>query len=423
MSEYIVAIDLGSSKIAGMVAQKDSKGLLKILAVESEKSVGISRGLINNPSEAAHCVGRLVKKLQNRVNIEIGKIYVGRGGHTLKSAVNEVPRFFDSDTELTKEILKSLDEKNDSLELENLKAYENFEQESVLDGQVQANPLGCVCKHVVARYLLVLGKKELDDRICSCLERIPQEYAGLLTSPIAISESLITSHEKELGCAVIDFGAETTSVVVYAKNYMRHVAVVPFGGQSISKDIEDLQVTAPDAENLKKAYGNALVALETQPKTITVPESPLHGKNEHKVQTRTLATVIEARIDEILEMVCMEIDKSTYAKQLRAGIIITGGGSQLKGLSELVELKTGMKVRQGNFDHLLSDISDKQYISPTHALLMGLVNAGNEDCQVIEKETEKDLNPVAPPSKPKKKNLWGKMAESLFKDMEEEDFN
>lgn len=422
MSEYIVAIDLGSSKIAGMVAQKDSKGLLKILAVESETSEGIRRGLVTNPSEAAHCVGRLVKKLQNIVKIEIGQVYVGRGGHTLKSIVNKVSDFFDDDKELSEEIIKILDDKNDSLEFENAKVYENFEQEFMLDGQPQANPIGCTCSHIEARYLLVLGKKELDDRICSCLERIPQELAGLFTSPIVMSDSLITPHDKELGCVVIDFGAETTSVVVYANNFIRHIAVVPFGGKTITQDIKDLQVTTTDAENLKKKFGCALVALEDQPKTITL-QSPLHGDGEHKVHTRNLAAIIEARMDEIMEMVCMEIDKSGYAKQLRAGVIISGGASQLRGLPELIGIKTGMKVRLGSFEHLLSDTDDIQQISPSHALLMGLLNFGNKDCQLVEPEADKDLNPVPPPQKRKKGKIRDIIEKTLFTDREEQEYN
>jgi len=401
MSEYIVAIDLGSSKIAGMVAQKDKNGLLKILAVESEPSAGVRRGVVTNHSEAAATVGRLVKKLQNRVKIEIGKVYVGLGGHTLKSIVNVVPRIFDKETELTEEVIKSLYDKNLNLEFENSSVYEILEQEFILDGELEPSPAGCMCSHVEARYLLVVGKPGINDRVCACLERIPQKLAGLFTSPIVMSESLISPREKELGCVVIDFGAETTTVVVYADDFIRHMAVIPFGGKTVTQDIRDMQVTLADAENLKKNFGCALVALETEPKTITL-KSPLHGNDDHKVQTKNLASFIEARMDEIMDMVCMQIEKSGYGNQLRAGVIITGGASQLRGLPELVELKTGLKVRHGSFDHLLSDIEDAKQISPAYSLLIGLVNFGSENCQVVEPEVVKTIEPVAPPKEPQK---------------------
>ena len=399
MSDYIVGIDLGSSKIAGMVVQKDKAGLLKILAVESEPSVGVRRGLIVNASEAAACVSRIVKKLQNRVKIEIGQVYVGLGGHTLKSVINKVPEFFAADTELTEEVLKALSDKNQAIEIEQAQLYESLSQEFLLDGDTEPNPEGCTCSHVEARYLLVLGKPGLDDRICSCLERIPRKLAGLFTSPIVMSESLVTSHDKELGCAVIDFGAETTTLVVYADHYIRHMAVVPFGGKTVTQDIKDMQLTFVDAENFKKNFGCALVSLETQPKKITF-KSPIHSNQDHEVQTRNLATYIEARMDEIMDMVCMEIDKSGYGDQLRAGVMITGGASQLRGLPELINIKTGMTTRRASFDHLLSEPADAALLNPAHALLLGLVNFGTENCQALT--VDEDISPVAPPPTPQK---------------------
>lgn len=427
MSEYVVAIDLGSAKIAGMVAQKDSNGLLKIVAIESEKSAGVRLGAILNHTDSAACVGRLVKKLQNRAKIEIGQVYVGLSGHSIKSKINVVPEFFENEKELTDEDKNKLSEKNNLLNIENAIIYEIVEQEFLLDGEPEAKPSGCFCSHVEAKYLLVLGKKELDNRICSCIERIPQKLAGVLTSPIVMSESLISLKEKELGCVCIDFGAETTTVVVFADNFMRHIAVIPFGGKTVTKDIMDLQVTFVDAENLKKRYGCALVDLEKQTKTITL-KSPLHNNQEHKVNTRNLAACIQARMDEIMDMVCMEIQKSGYAKKLRAGIVITGGASQLKGLPELIELKTGLRVRHANFDHLLSDVSDSTLLTPEHALLMGLVNFANANCVVNRTVVEQqgtEIKPVEPPKRPKKGNkikaFTEKIGDLFFNDSNEFD--
>jgi cell division protein FtsA len=399
MSEYIVTIDFGSSKIAGMVAQKDKNGLLKILAIESEVSDGVKRGFIYNHSEAATVMSRLVRKLENRAKIKIGKIYVGLGGHTLRSIINSVPKAFDSETEITEDIIKSLAQANDSVMIDNASVYEIIEQEFVLDGDKRANPLECLCSHVEGKYLMVVGKVDMDKQLCACLERTPFKLADMFTAPVVTSDSLISPREKELGCVVIDFGAETTTVVIYGDNYMRHIAVIPFGGKTVSQDIKDLQVVFTDAEKLKKGFGCALVDLEKEVKTITIPSS-LHNEGNHKVNTRSLAMVIQARLDEILEMVCMQIVKSGYGNQLRAGVIITGGASQQKGLSELIELKTGLKVRKASFEHLLSDVEDVEQLTPAYSLLIGLANFGTEDCQVVE--VTNDISPVPPPKKPRK---------------------
>lgn len=398
MSDYIVAIDLGSSKIAGMVAQRNEDGLLNILAVETEVSMGIRRGLVINHSEAANCVSRIVKKLQNRAKIDIGKVYVGLGGHTLKTVLNKVPAVFEGEEELTEERLKELYKQSEDLSFENASVYEIQEQEFLLDGEQTFEPVGCLCKHVEANHLLVLGKPGINERLCKCVERIPKGLAGLFTSPIAISEALITDDDKELGCVVIDFGAETTSVVVYADHYMRHMAVIPLGGKTVTQDIRDLQVTAADADKLKKNFGYAMVSMDKEPKAITIKSSI----GEQTIHTRDLNSIIEARMDEILDMLCEEIYKTGYFGKLGAGIIITGGASQLRGLEELLTLKTGMRVRKGDYSSLLAPATDPQFIAPGLSLLVGLLNFGFENCVVEEVKAPVELEPVQAPKKPQK---------------------
>lgn len=421
MSNYIVAIDLGSSKIAGMVAQRNEEGLLTILAVETEPSMGIRRGLVYNHSEAAICVSRIIKKLQNRVKVDIGKVYVGLGGHTLKTVLNKVPVVFDGEEELTEERLKELYSQNLQVSFENASVYEIMDQEFLIDGEQEFNPKGCFCSHVEANYLMVIGKPGMNDRLCKCLERIPQQWAGIFTAPFAMSEALLNSEDKELGCAVIDFGAETTSVVVYANHYIRHMAVIPLGGKTITQDIRDLQVTAADAEKLKKNFGYALLSLDKEPKAITIKSTV----GDHTVHTKDLNGIIEARMDEIMDMVCEEIYKTGYFGKLGAGIVITGGNSQLRGLDQLVELKTGMKVRNGDYTHLLTANPNPDFISPTLSLLVGLVNFGFENCILQEEKKTPIIEAVEPPKIPQKekstkknplKGLGEKLSGVLFQD-------
>lgn len=410
MSNYIVAIDLGSSKITGMVAQRNEEGLLNILAVESEPSMGVRRGLVINHSEAAGCVSRIIKKLQNVAKIEIGKVYVGLGGHTLKTVGNVVPQVFDGEQELTEEHVKALYNQNLKLNFENASVYEIMEQDILLDGEREFNPIGCFCSHVEGHYLLVLGKQGINERLCSCLERIPQGLAGMFTAPFATSEAIVLPDDKELGCAVIDFGAETTSVVVYADHYIRHMAVIPLGGKTVTQDIRDLKVTALDAEKLKKNFSFAMVDLDKSPKAITIKSTA----GENVVHTKELNAIIEARMDEILDLVCDEIYKSGYMEKLGAGVIITGGASQQKGLSELITLKTGMPVREGSFAHQLVASTDEELLTPANALLIGLLNFGYENC-VMEKKKE-EIQTVEPPKLPQRDKSNKK---SRFKDFGE----
>jgi cell division protein FtsA len=426
MSNYIVAIDLGSSKIAGMLAERTGEGLLRIVAMEEEPSQGVKRGLIINHSEAANCVSKIVKKLQNRINLDIVKVYVGLGGNTLRSIENKICRNYNEERELADVDLKEMYEENKALPFPNESMYEIAELDFLLNNDfLRFDPKECSCTQIEGRYLLTLGKKGMNDAVCRCLERIPQKWAGMYMAPFSISEAVITPKEKELGSVVIDFGAETTSVVIYADNCMRAMRVLPIGGASVTKDMCSLHLTQSDAEQLKKQYACALVSLE-EPQNITRKTNEVVAL---KINTQEINKIVEARMDEIMNMVCEEIYKAGYWGKLGGNVIITGGASKLKGLSELIAIKTGMNVRKGSFSHLLADNPEKQYLFPEYTLLVGLLNFGTENCCVDknikqEEELKSVEAPEIPVKRPKKNRIKGiadTLMGKLFEDREFED--
>ncbi|MDR1679635.1 MAG: cell division protein FtsA [Prevotellaceae bacterium] len=407
MSNYIVALDFGSDKIAGMVARRGADDSLEIIAVASENSVGVRRGLINNYSAAAASATRIIDRLQQDANIIIDKVYAGIGGHTMKSLAQKQRLSSDSEQEFTREQLDELCKRNFELSPDGNTVYDAMPQEAVIDGDVELNPEGCVGSSLEAGYLLATGQPSIELRLCHCIERIPQKLAASFVLPFTTAEILVSPEEKESGVAVIDFGAETTTVVVYAEHFMRHMAVIPFGGKSITQDIRSLKVTEANAERLKKEYGYALQSLDTEPKTINIKtggqDNPIHSKKD-------LNLIIQSRVDEILEMVCEEIYKSGYMDKLAEGIIITGGASQLRGIEQFVELKSGMKVRHGNYTQQLVPETKAEFINPAYTTLLGLLSFGKENCTMKEKIDE----PVAPVVQPKpaptnKSSLWGKI--------------
>ena len=391
MESHIVAIDLGSSFIKGAVAQKDEQGRLKILAVEKEPSVGVRNGVVYNPSEAAARVKSIVTKLQNRLRpIEFSKVYVGLNGHTIKTIENNIPFSFQEDKELTENILDELCEQNNSYGNSETSIYEIFAQEFLLDGELEAEPLNCMAKSGQANYKLVLGKAQIKERIFQTMERISLDIAGIFIAPVTTAEVMVSNADKELGCAVIDFGGETTSICVYADNFIRHVAVIPFGGKTITKDIMNLRVPETKAEELKIEHGCALVAMQNTDDSITLPPTDYRAE-EITVSFKKMAQIIEARMNEIADFICIEIDKSGYYSQLRNGLIITGGGSALDGIAELLNMKSGFDVRFGSHEHLLAgnvaendeetEKNEKEFICENNALLAGLLHFGTEDCK------------------------------------------
>lgn len=421
MEEYIVAIDLGSSKIAGMVAQRSEVGQLQIVAVEAMPSSGVRRGLVNNHSAVAGVVSNVIKKLQNRLRADIGKVYIGRGGHSLKTLANKVPFSFESEQEITDETLQAIGDENKNIATEKETLYEIIGQEFIIDGETEYNPLGITCSKGDANYLLVVGKPSIDKQICSSLERVPLKLADMYTAPLTTAEVLVTQRERELGCVVIDFGAETTSVVVYYKHFVRSIDVIPLGGNSVTNDICSLRVTREDAEMLKKKYGYAMLS---QNDNAPIVEEISASGEKINVDSNDLVRVIEARMDEIMDIVCEKIYDSGYGELLGGEIIITGGASQLRGLEELIELKSGMKVKRGDLSSLLQIASGVEFLSPENAVLVGLINFGTDNC-CVEKEVAPVLQPTPEPKK-RKRNPFSGFREfvqgSLF-EAREDDFN
>ncbi len=423
MPNYIVAIDLGSSKIAGMVAERTEEGLLRIVAMEEEPSQGIKRGSIINHSEAANCVSKIVKKLQNRINLDIEKVYVSLGGNTLRSIVNTVQQNYATEKELTEDDLKDLFNQNTSLLFPEESIYEISELDFFLDKDIlRFDPKECICSQIEGRYLLTLGKKGMNDNICRCLERIPQKLASMYVAPFAISEAVVTPKEKELGSVVIDFGSETTSVIVYADNCIRSMRVIPIGGAAVTKDLCSLHLTQTDAEQIKKQYACALVSLE-KPQNITRKTNEVVAL---KLNLQDVNAVVEARMDETMNMICEEIYKSGYWGKLGGNVIITGGASKLRGLSQLIEIKTGIPVRHGEASHLLEGETEKKYLFPEYILLIGLLNFGTENCCADKNIKLKEVvNPVTVPPIPKRnrgknpfKEIGEKLMGSLFNERE-----
>ena len=398
MSNHIVAIDLGSSFIKGAVAQKDEQGMLRILAVEQESSKGIKNGVVINPSEVSHLVKNIIVKLQNRLRpIEFSKVYVGVNGNSIKTISNSISFDFTKDTELTESVLKEFYEKNEAYNSDEISICDILPQEFLLDGEPETNPLNCMAKTMQANYKIVLGKKLLLDRICAVMERIPLDIAGIFTAPPVTAEALTTNADKELGCAVIDFGGETTSVCVYADNLIRHVAVIPFGGKTITRDISNIiGKTLSDAEEMKITQGGILSALQN-PNTEKLPQ------------------IIQARMNEIADFICIEIDKSGYYSKLRNGLIITGGSSALDGIAELLNMKSGFDVRFASYEHLLTEDVEQEYVCDNYAQLVGLLHFGTDECKGKKPDEMREIKV------PKKGKGWlKKMGDGIVRNLFED---
>jgi cell division protein FtsA len=417
-----VALNIGSSEIVAMAAERNEEGQLRILGVEHGTSEGVRYGEIINPSSTSAVVSRLLKLLQNRIGCEIGQAYVGLNGRSLKTLKANNGRQLDNGEEVTDKLLQEMFNEVRNAKTEQGEIFEVYMQETKVDDETEPSPIGCFCEKITAQYRVILGKPEQKINLERCLERTGFNLIQTPIQIVAASNALLSTIEKEQGCALIDFGAHCTSIAIFHHGYLRYLSVIPLGGKNITKDIASLELTENIAEEIKVRWANALKS-EVSPTQRISLKSEIAGMEPKRIPLQTLAYITEARASEILDTVWMHIEKSGLATHLGAGIVITGNASKLQNLDVLIQQRMKLPVRVGTHSLHLEDGTDERYHDIAYSPLIGILLAADVDCSYIEEE--KPVATAKPVKEPKIKrnnvlNKFGnKLAsgfESLFKD-------
>ncbi|MDL2224421.1 pilus assembly protein PilM [Bacteroidales bacterium OttesenSCG-928-M06] len=361
--EYVAALDLGTSKILAMAASKDSEGVLTILATEKELSgTSIRRGVIYNVEDAANKVSSLISELDYKLRPKLKKIYVGIGGQSLRTMSHTIKKEMHGKS-VDAQTINDLYEECRQYQPELAEILDIVSPEYFLDGHLESNPVGVPCQIIEVRFQLILGRPSLKATLRKSVEEKSKvEIAGFLISPLATAQAVLTSREKELGCALIEFGAGVTYLSVYKGGLLRHLVAIPLGGNVITKDLCSANLLEVDAENLKINKGNALS----------------EGDKEELTDI-----IIEARMNEILANVIEQIRNSGYGSSLVEGIIITGGAALLKNLRKSIETKTNLPVRLATVNKSLISIKDannSQVDDPASTTIFGLLMLSTENC-------------------------------------------
>ena len=430
-----VSVDLGNSRIMMMAAERQADGTLKVLALETAETPAecIQHGIVKKPADVASQLAVMAKKLENRLELQLGKkydinsFYTAVNGRSLRSVRGNVSRIFSTSTEITQGELSLL--RNDLRDEINTdkSIYSITNEEYIVDGEYVREPNGIVCREIAANYLIVLGRADIQDNLSKCVDRAVQftdvNIEGL--APLAMADAVLTDDDKSEGVVHINFGATTTTVVVYQNGYLRHVAVVPFGGKHITNDLAneacELNITANEAELLKVQKGTPIDNLGASDVNFKMPSKP--GTEARLISKRSMIKIIRARLAEIV-MLCMEeVKRSGYAEQLRAGIVVTGGASRMADFEDFLEQETGMPIRFGSFAHYLDAESVEKYSDTEYALLVGLLlNATEESIQERKVEEPEKNQPIAPKKEKKSsswKDLFNVKVGTLFDDPEE----
>lgn len=411
-TNFIVAIDLGTSRMTGIVGTRNPGGTLSILAHEVENSeTCIRRGCVYNVKETANKIKRLILKLENKLQgAKIGKVYVGVGGMSLRSLDHVVPHLLGEDEIVSEETVASLYQTCLSYHPDMLDVLAAVSPTYYVDNQPVGNPVGIPGRKIEAHYKLIVARPSLRNYIMNSFKDIADvEIAGILVSPLALADVVLSEDEKDLGCALIGFGAGVTTLNIYKAGKLESLSVIPLGSNLITRDIMSLHVVEAEAERIKCTYGSAIVDRDDES---TIQISSADGVGMREIPLVDLNEVVEARMREILGNVFARLDESGLRGELGGGVILTGGGSALKDLTEAIREELQTNVRCGMTRKGIIGSGTINPASTEYSVAIGLLMQGTENCAqpvVVQADPQptlfddhEDLKVKQPTPEPKK---------------------
>jgi cell division protein FtsA len=376
--EFIVAIELGSSKMTGIAGQKNLDGSINVLAVVKEPSSSfIRKGVVYNIDKTALCIKTIVKKLESQLKTEITRVYVGIGGQSIRSVKNIITKDLPADTIVTQDMVIELMEANRNMQFPDQEILDAAEQEYRVDSQYQVDPVGIQCNRLEGNFLNILQRKTFWKNLNKCFEVANINIADLYTAPLALAECVLTEAERRSGCALVDLGADTTTVSVFSKNILRHLAVIPLGGSNITKDIATLQMEESDAEKMKLKYASAYTDNDDIDNNLKYSID-----QDRQVESRRFIEIVEGRLQEIIENVWYQIP-SEYSDKLLGGIILTGGGANMKNIEKAFMNHTHIekiRVAKSPTQTILSSHEDIKSRNGMMNTVLGLLIKGDINC-------------------------------------------
>jgi cell division protein FtsA len=390
--EIVVGLDIGTTKICTIVGRKNEFGKIDILGYGKSESLGVMRGVVTNIVNTIESIKLSVTQASEKSNVDIGSVYVGIAGQHIKSLQHRGMKTRNSlDDEISQEDIDAIVDDMYKLAMPpGEKIIHVIPQEYIIDNeQGIKNPIGMSGIRLEANCHIITGQITAAKNIYKCVDRASLKTQGLFLEPLASSEAVLTEEEKEAGVVLVDIGGGTTDIAIFQDGIIRHTAVIPFGGNVITDDIKmGCSIIRNQAELLKIKFGSALASENQENEIVSIPG--LRGREPREISVKNLAHIIQARMEEIIEHVHFEIKNSGFEKKLIAGIVITGGGAQLRHIVQLVEFITGMDTRIGYPNEHISKGAD-ELKSPMYATAVGLVIKGFHDLDKKKKEPVKEL--------------------------------
>ncbi len=392
----IAAIDIGTTKIVAIVGRKTEDGKLTLLGMEQVPSIGVKRGVVLNIDETVSCIKLAISRIEEKLNVQLTNVYVGIAGQHIKSMRNRGYRFIETGLEITKNDVDHLFDDNYKIPVEaGEKIMHVIPQDYIVDNEMGVkNPVGMSGRRLEGNFHIVLGRIASVKNIEKCIRRVALQLNDLILEPLASSKSVLTEEEKEAGVVLVDIGGGTTDVAIFYDGIIRHTAVIPFGGNVVTSDIkEGCSVLYKQAESLKVQFGSAMGDSAREDMVVTIPG--IAGWEPKEISFKSLAYIIQARMEEIIDYVTYQIETSDCYDKVGSGIVLTGGGALLKNLPQLIKLRTGLDVRIGLPNNcLVGDIPAEAHM-PSYSTSIGLILSAMErpKRKVVEPELFGEVEP------------------------------
>ena len=376
-----VGLDIGTTKIVAMVGVKNEFDKVEVLGVGKSESIGVHRGVVNNITQTIQSIQQAVSEAEEISGFKVDAVTVGIAGQHIRSLQHSdyITRNNSEQVIDENDIERLINQVHKLVMLPGEEIIHVLPQEFKVDGQAEIKePIGMYGGRLEANFHVVVGQVSSIRNIGRCIKSAGLDLDGITLEPLASANAVLSHEEKEAGVALIDIGGGTTDLAIFKDGIIRHTAVIPFGGNVITEDIkEGCSIIEKQAELLKVKFGSAWPGENKENEIVSIPG--LRGRDPKEISLKNLSKIIHARTVEIIEQVYLEIKNYGHEdqkKKLIAGIVLTGGGSQLKHLKQLVEYVTGMDTRVGYPNEHLAGDTDKSVTSPLYATAVGLVMDG-----------------------------------------------
>ncbi len=390
-----IALDIGTTKVCALAGYRNEFGKIEITGLGKVKSEGVSRGVVSNIDKTVKAIAEAISIAEVNSGKKFKKVNVGIAGQHIKSIQHH-------GLLVRKDVNSEIDESDINRLIDDMyklvlppgdKILHVIPQEFTVDNEENiSDPIGMSGIRLEANFHIITGQVTASKNIFKVVEKAGLEVGNLTLEPIASAASVLSEEEKEAGVVLVDIGGGTTDITIFKDGIIRHTAVIPFGGNVVTSDIQEgLSVMKDQAEKLKVKFGSALAEEIVDNRLIVIPG--FKGREPREISEKNLARIIQARIEEIFDFVMWEINRSGYQNKLLAGLVLTGGGSLLNDIDLLAELRTGIITRLGKPTEHLAHGYNGELISPIYStgigLLINAINNGNFEDEIQEQDIDK----------------------------------